>query len=305
MKKALIYYHESDLDGRLSGAICSRELRLLGYRVTLIGWDYPKNNNMPQNWEEVAEEYDKIFIVDISIPAILDNVNWRGKVVWIDHHKSAIERHPYNIRGLRIDGVAACRLCWQYFNNPDYDLLEAIDFVNRDVDEPELVALAGEYDVFHPREDDHHMAINFALSHLSIGEIFNVLDIAKDDFSEINPTSNIWGYVEAGHSILNFVKSMSLHAKGFRYKGLSSLFVNSSLPSSLIFSNDNRSRAVDFLGVFRMIEIGKVAVSVYRKNESSPLTAREIAEKHGGGGHNNAAGFIVSMQEFGKLFQSI
>jgi len=48
----------------------------------------------------------------------------RPGLVWIDHHKSAIEKYGATTPGYRIDGVAACRLAWQWFFpiDPDAEL---------------------------------------------------------------------------------------------------------------------------------------------------------------------------------------
>jgi oligoribonuclease NrnB/cAMP/cGMP phosphodiesterase (DHH superfamily) len=301
--KALIYYHEADLDGKLSGAICSMALRKKNYEVTLLGWDYHKNSKMPVNWQEMADKYDKIFIVDLSIPVFLADENWFGKVVWIDHHASAIKEFATNIRGFRIDGVSAARLCWQYFFNPDYDLLNLEDFNNRDVIEPEFVALAGEYDVFFKRGDEHHMALNFAVGHLKIEEIQDLLSIFVDDFSPTNPTSIHWNLVERGYEILSYVKKISSRCLGFRMREIpNSLFVNQTIASSLIFEEDDRARHVDYVGVFSISGEGTIKASVYRKNENAEIKAFEIAKKYGGGGHHNAAGFTMPMSMFNEVF---
>lgn len=79
-----------------------------------------------------------------------------GNVVWIDHHKSAIDTHPKDIPGYRIEGVAACRLAWQWFTfedgRPDGRIFPSKQhFIDRNVREPLAIRLAGEYDVFDPR----------------------------------------------------------------------------------------------------------------------------------------------------------
>ena len=91
-------------------------------------------------------------------------------IVWIDHHKSSIESHAKGIPGYRIDGVAACRLAWQWFATllknvadpagvlpsetaaailPDREA-----YFERRVTEPVAVRLAGEYDIWDKRDPD-------------------------------------------------------------------------------------------------------------------------------------------------------
>jgi oligoribonuclease NrnB/cAMP/cGMP phosphodiesterase (DHH superfamily) len=75
------------------------------------------------------------------------------RLVWIDHHKSSIDSHPNEIPGYRIDGVAACRLAWQWFSLSGASLPQKPDFVQRSVVEPFSVRLAGEYDIWDKRDD--------------------------------------------------------------------------------------------------------------------------------------------------------
>jgi len=49
-------------------------------------------------------------MLDISIPGLMMHQD----LIWIDHHKSAMEKWDNGPEGYRIDGVAACRLAWQW-----------------------------------------------------------------------------------------------------------------------------------------------------------------------------------------------
>ena len=56
--------------------------------------------------------------------------------------------------GYRIDGVAACRLAWQWFNGLDPARPDRCDYIDRRVKEPLAIRLAGEYDVWDKRDPD-------------------------------------------------------------------------------------------------------------------------------------------------------
>ena len=108
-----IIYHRADDDGKMSRAVMEQYHQKLGIEYRAIGWDYgdPEPDISPDGG---------IWIVDISIDslfekAIVDEV-LRKRIIWIDHHKSAIEKWDARLpfRGLRYDGIAACRLCWFY-----------------------------------------------------------------------------------------------------------------------------------------------------------------------------------------------
>lgn len=145
MAKTTVIHHSADFDG----IFCREIARKFLPDAELIGWDYG-NPKIPVPIEGT------IYILDLSpecldapygqlLPSILE------RTIWIDHHKSAINKYQgepwihepagkdsfgthYNefwrrghetrateappsllIKGYRIDGVAACRLAWFYF----------------------------------------------------------------------------------------------------------------------------------------------------------------------------------------------
>ena len=77
--KTVCIYHSRDLDGWMSGAI----VRLAYSATNFIGWDYGKE--IPD-----LSDYDKIVMVDISFPKeVMQSI--ASKLIWIDHHISAIK----------------------------------------------------------------------------------------------------------------------------------------------------------------------------------------------------------------------
>src|SRR5690348_7848557 len=142
MKTAVIY-HKADFDG-----IFSREIarKYFGETAEYIGWDY--GDPLPV----IAPEVTELYMIDISVDGMMDD----PRLIWIDHHHSAMQKFSPGIRGYRIDGVAACRLAWQWFftynnqRNPLADHFATLpvkqDYIDRKVSEPIAVRLAGEYD---------------------------------------------------------------------------------------------------------------------------------------------------------------
>lgn len=169
--KNIVIYHKADFDG----IFCCEIARKFLPDAELIGWDY--GDPVP----DVPKDA-QLYMLDISVADLMDHPN----LIWIDHHKSAMEKYdlslpksdfeavcvtgplaaraalpPTNkqlaqdriILGYRIDGVAACRLAWQWFTH-HFKLPEKDDFVERRVSEPLAVLLAGEYDVWDHRPCD-------------------------------------------------------------------------------------------------------------------------------------------------------
>lgn len=135
MKHIAIIYHDADFDGKLSNEVCRYNLRNLYPEANIhsYGWDYGRPVPVPHGASEGVDDfsgYDQIYIVDLSVDELMARPELRNKIVWIDHHKTAIDKWDSNadgsptafgassFKGYRIDGVAACRLCWQWFTNP-------------------------------------------------------------------------------------------------------------------------------------------------------------------------------------------
>ena len=155
MKRTTVIYHSADYDGIFCREIAKKFLGTEG--VSYIGWNF---GDPPIPVPTGGET----FVMDLPLdkPFGRNSLNFAvgGSLVWIDHHKSAIESHPKDIPGYRIDGVAACRLAWQWFSggvvsnsdtgNPP-SLPSKHHFIDRVVSEPIAVRLAGEYDVWDHR----------------------------------------------------------------------------------------------------------------------------------------------------------
>ena len=100
--KTTVIYHSADFDG----IFCREIARKFLPDAELIGWDFG-NPLIPFPKEKF------VYILDLSADCIMASDipdDWKSRTVWIDHHKSSIEKWTDNIPGYRIDGVAACRL---------------------------------------------------------------------------------------------------------------------------------------------------------------------------------------------------
>ena len=105
--KTCVIYHRVDWDGYTSAAVALRAFPA----SELIGWSYGDN-------EPCVSEFDRIIVVDLSLSKewMLSN---SSKLIWIDHHKNAIESLQSDsvlaaIPGIRRDGIGACALTWEH-----------------------------------------------------------------------------------------------------------------------------------------------------------------------------------------------
>jgi len=196
-------------------------------------------------------------------------------IIWIDHHKTAIEQHKHidaDCRGVRKDGVAGCVLAWQFFY-PDKQV-------------PRIVQMLGDYDIW-----DFNC----------FGEDLNILQAGIRLYSN-EPEALNWSpwlsnneeafsnVMEKGRTALEYrnsyyaslIKGWSFFAE---FEGYKAVCCNAGSVSSQLFD----SVTEDYDLAMPFIFDGKQwTVSVYTKKD---IDCSVLAKKHGGGGHKKAAGF--------------
>lgn len=312
-----IIYHIADFDGKLSNEVCRYHLRerFPSASIRSYGWDYgrplPTNNDGSAiSWED----YDEIYIVDLSVDELMAQSNLRFKIIWIDHHKSAIEKWDLansnfdRLRGIRIDGVAACRLCWSWFTRLNTNTVTYTrpatkqDFVDRIVDEPYLIRLAGEYDIWDHR-DSNAKILQFGLRSLDdaafqtlVEEQFKNTSAAGTLLSSCIITGdNIKKYCDKQNYEYSATFSRTLDWEGLSFcclnigqRGNSDLLLGGIKPHhDACFAWRDEGRAV--------------IVSLYHIAGKTDIDLSLIAVKYGGGGHKGACGFKLSLEKLSQI----
>lgn len=310
-----IIYHSADWDGKLSNEVCRFHLakQYPGATISSIGWDYGQPVPLLD-----PKAHDQIYMVDLCIDALMEETPIREKLIWIDHHASAIEKWGDSLRGIRIDGVAACRLCWQWFvyytnrpGNPGVNehpepLTKAM-FVDRIVNEPELIRLAGEYDVWDHR-DPLALPLQFGLSTFNV-DGFNVGGLEaliREQFND-GPfkLTLLEDAVEKGRLIKIYIDKRNAehalaHAVTVKLSGLTFCCLNvGQRGNSQMFTAALKDEHQACLAWWHT---GKqVSVSLYSIAGKSTDGILEIAQSFGGGGHKGACGFRITMEEMAKI----
>jgi hypothetical protein len=330
-----IIYHDADFDGKLSNEVCRYWLNRdhPGATVHSYGWDYghitprplllgqlPGPEPRPAIQMEDWALYDYIYIVDLSVDELMARPELQNKIVWIDHHKSAIEKWdqppaedtflPDTYRtftGCRIDGVAACRLCWQWFvRNPSgrgfVEPLTKQLFVDRQVKEPELIRLAGEYDIWDHR-DPNGKALQFGLRTLH-DEALAVL--VHGQFELCGDAQDILeSVIKTGRSIKSYVDKQAdeysaAYAHTIKWEGLTfcALNIGQRGNSDLLRGGLKPEHDAGFAWRY---DGQKVLVSLYHVPGNEHHDLSKIAVKYGGGGHKGACGFRITLSELEKI----
>lgn len=316
MKPTIVIHHSADFDG----LFCREIARKFLPDAQLIGWDY--GDPLP-----VISPDSQLYMLDISVDGLME---YPG-LIWIDHHKSAMEKYAVlRLRGFQIDGVAACRLAWQWFSirygSGDADGAAPVnwptkrDFIDRAVVEPMAVRLAGEYDIWDKR-DPRAELFQHGLRSCDLTDFWSrLLSIQKPTIAELEEimASNIkLVQVEEGGTVtpaavlqllengktLQYAQTEQnasiIKAYGFtvQFEGLCFLACNHARFNSHLFTAGIKPEHDALLG-FNYDGAGKWRVSLYHAPENTQHDLSLIAVKFGGGGHRGACGFKVDKLPF-------
>lgn len=290
--KTTVIYHSADYDGIFCREIAKKFLP----DAELVGWNFGEPKIILP-WENT------VYVMDLS-PECLSYVDGT-KIVWIDHHKTSIEKWPKDIPGYRIDGVAACRLAWQWFTAPKVADIGVLardtlpnkeQFIDRKLSEPIAVRLAGEYDVWckeDPRAETFQYSLRLGEPNWKV-----LLDVNHPDNYGLVCKMLIEGDAAQRYA-QNVDASICKHRTWLMdWEGLKFLCVNSARFNSLFFAaKDVPETGHDALLGFCFD--GKCwTVSLYHAKHRTDLDLSEIAKKHGGGGHKGACGFTIKELPF-------
>ena len=245
MQKTTVIHHSADFDG----IFCREIARKFLPDAELIGWDYG-DPLIPFPSEGT------VYVLDLSpecfAPLEVAARDW-PRLIWIDHHKSAIEKFGAAIPGYRIDGVAACRLAWQWFLAKGHtdEGRDAIawdwrvlpfpqDFIDRKVSEPLAVRLAGEYDIWDKR-DPRAETFQFGLRAQDLACLWELLLVPEQESNGQKDVGSfaVDGLLETGASLQRYQREVDAgvvkRAFEVKFEGLTFLALNTARCNSLTF----------------------------------------------------------------------
>lgn len=287
MNPIIVIHHNADFDGLFCREIAKKyfDEHYPGL-ATYVGWNY--GDPVPE-----VPRTTKLYMLDISVDGLMDHPG----LVWIDHHKTAMEKFSKEIEGYRIDGVAACRLAWQYFFGVYDDGLPSKEhYLQRLVPEPYAVTLAGEYDIW-DKHDPNADILQFGLRSRELTET-DWDDMLQESYS----SKTLEEALAAGAMLQKYQQRMDsgLMSRSFmqRFEGLNFLCLTVARCNSLTFmSKDVPETGHDALMGF-YYDGQKWNVSMYHARHRTDLDLSAIAVKYGGGGHRGACGFNVPRLPF-------
>lgn len=307
----MICYHHNDLDGKCAAAV-------VAYYFKYTNPDNYIESDYTGLKTELCRDNDEVFIVDYSFTEdtmedLLHICDRARKVVWIDHHDSSIDlvkNHPElrDIDNLRIrlsKEQSGCYLTYQYFYDAspngvplfiqlisDYDnwnhkSLLCIDFVRGlDIEENNPTD-----EIWKDLFDEWEMYMEGLLEPYNERPLPQFEDITPLDLDDEEGDFFWHKYILDQGTIVSLyllTQNQSLVDNfGFEsYLDNIKCFCLNAKGNSLMFGHKIKEYP---MCVTFMFDGEAYNYSVYSEDES--ISCKEIAERHGGGGHKGAAGF--------------
>ena len=305
--KTTVIFHSADFDGLFCEAIARK---FLPSDTEFIGWDFKDDVViMPEGQIYILDlPVDRVFgfRFEDSVTAKVIAEGLKDRIIWIDHHKSSIETHNPSIPGYRIDGVAACRLAWQWFylhveRGTSMSCMPTLEeFVERGIREPWAVRLAGEYDIWDKRDPNAELFQHGLRSE----ELYPVTWDALLS-CEMEDEATVVRLLNQGRA-LQFARANEyrdvITQQGFdvRFEGLTFLACNSHELDirSHLFEAGIQPHHDALLGFTFNGKSKDWRVSMYHAPGKEHHDLSVIAKANGGGGHRGACGFRAAKLPF-------
>lgn len=279
-----IVYHDPCLDGWGSAFIAFKALTSKGFDCSLV----------PAKYGDAPPEVtlnDIVYVLDFSYaPKVMqDLANRAGSVVWLDHHKTAIEawfKYVQDDAGFCLDNQAfekvldqtrsGVGITWDYFHPGEPMPYWAVAVQDRDLWQ------------FQYRSSK---AVCSYLSTLRKGDIDLWEKMANSDFAQI---------VELGEVILlshNKIVQDICNEGAIRISicGQEGLAANCTGQYASDVGHELCKRSGQFGATWFQAADGRIKFSL--RSEDDKVDVSELAKKYGGGGHRNAAGFTIPMNK--------
>jgi len=280
MKNVVIIYHYVDFDGMCSAKIV--ETKYKDSSIILIKYNYGEDIPFDKVEPYINDEESLIVMVDVSWPVeMMEKLN-KGRFIWIDHHKTAIQKVQeanLKIEGIQKEGEAACVLTYKYFFNTKYI--------------PAGINLLGLHDVWSQNDKIHSwenriLPFQYGLkAKVSSFETF-------PEIAELMSTEYLRKVIAEGKVVLSYLENdyPNHNKKAFEVilEGKKLLALNTTLSGSAPLIPLFNPKKHDGMLLFRYCgDIQQWTYGLYSERKDVDLST--IALKHGGGGHPQACGF--------------
>lgn len=290
-----VFFH-TDADGKCAAYwVHKRFPKISREQFTMIDYD------MDIDWYSLIEKDEKVIIVDFSFDPddIRKILNKTKDIIWIDHHKSAIEKYKdfeTELPGLRYDGIAGCMLTYCFFFEMNSGKIP-FDPYMMPQKAPWMTKYVHDYDVWKYEYGDETEFFKLGLDTVKHTHPF---DSIWDNL--VNDISNVRNLINAGSICKRYRDSIAKHAcdwAAFEHDidGHKALCLNTPMGGSAWFGD--KIENYELVCSYCYIGDGKWSYSLY-SNGPKKIDTSKISIKYGGGGHAGASGFTIDRNLFDK-----
>lgn len=272
----ILVYHHNDLDGICAAAIVRKEYI---QKIKFVPVQYGKDMWDPEDVKEASA----VYVVDFTFPDMEVLAEAAGnKLVWIDHHRTAMEQHAVLWDSLEVDGnrsldLSGCELTWNYLRDAT-EMPHAVQYIgDRDMWEFELRNTKAFCAAAHAIIESPDDSVWFRLLEKYDAEVVT-------EFIKIGET-----LLKAQERRVQTLYNSGIDCEMFGYR---CRVINATSDISEVGEYVYQHPKYE-LAVMWFVAAGKIIVSL----RSDSVDCAEIAQKYGGGGHKGAAGFTVKLED--------
>ena len=277
--KTYIIHHSRDLDGWSSAAIIKKH-RPEGI---FIPYDYKQ----PMDKIYAIEPFSEVFIVDVSLDKMkfMDELAQNTKLIWIDHHISAIKKYEeygkIDFADCVLDtNYAATELTWKYFN----------DGLGNSI--PETIRLLGRYDIWDKSNKIFDWDRKIFPFQYGMRLICNSAETFPMHLLSDGMGKQIDHIIQNGITTLKYQVLMNKKAVSnvfeLEFEGYKIIALNTTEFNAHVFDSVWDDNKYDIMMPFKFNGTFW-NVGMYATNKH--VDCSELARNHGGGGHHSASGF--------------
>ena len=280
------FYHRADHDGQASGYLVKQKYP----DAELVGINY--GDDFPG---DMIMDDEDVYMVDFTLQPFSEMIRFAGivkakggELIWIDHHKSAIEAYydavakneTEEIAGIRTQTEAACAITWRY--------LYGVESM------PRFIQLLSDYDIWEHDRSPDILPLHYGLR---ARETHPSTVVFWDSLYDGNVLNEIRDY---GQTILNYItyenrKYAEATAFETEIAGYRAIAINRMMINSKIFEELEGAERYEVQILFGW---QKIRWRCQLFSIGDLVDVSKIAVQFGGGGHAGAAGFQTEMLPF-------